>query len=215
MNRDYRPYLEPSNFKNDDSKPFYVVFAGINGTGKSTLFHSSAWHQPHFPQKMERVNPDEIAARSSESLSDIAAGKLAVRQISDLFKQRASFNQETTLSGRSSLLNIMKASELGYRVYLYYLGVQSTDIAIERIAHRVSTGGHNIDSELVRKRLETSLRNLSHAIPYCEEVHIIDNSVDFQTLARWNNGMISWWGRMRTHGLWLMEAMQNERIWKA
>lgn len=192
---------------------FYIVFAGVNGAGKSTLFHSKAWLQPHMPNDMVRINPDEIAAYSPQPISDLQAGRIAIARISDLFEKKASFNQETTLSGRSSLRNIKRARELGYRVYLYYVGIQNPEIAIARIAHRVSVGGHNIEPHIVRKRYETSIRNLSQAIAYCEEVHVIDNTSDFHTLARWRKGLLEWWGHPKMHGQWLLDAMHDKDIW--
>jgi len=194
-------------------EPSYIVFAGVNGSGKSTLFHSKTWLLPGLSSSMERVNPDEIAASSSLPMSDLQAGRIAVAKISELFERRASFNQETTLSGRASLRNIKHARELGYRVYLYYVGVQSPEVAIARIAHRVSVGGHDIDPHIVRRRYENSLRNLSKAISYCEEVHVIDNTTSFHTLARWKKDILEWWDHPKMHGPWLIDAMQNEDIW--
>lgn len=193
--------------------PVYIVFAGVNGAGKSTLFHSQAWLQPHLPNDMARVNPDEIAAHSPQPISDLQAGRIAIARISDLLEKRESFNQETTLSGRSSLRNIRLARDLGYRVYLYYVGIQDPEIAVERIAHRVAIGGHSIEPHVVRKRYDASIRNLSQAISYCEEVHVIDNTNDFHTLARWKKGLLEWWGRPKIHGLWLLKAMHDKDIW--
>lgn len=204
-----------SDFTGKSDAPVYVVFAGVNGTGKSTLFHSKAWQQPHIPSNMARVNPDEIAARSAAPMSDFQAGKIAVERIESLFARKTSFNQETTLSSRSSLRNIKRAYELGYRVILFYIGVQNSEVALSRIAHRVSVGGHDIDPATVKRRRNASLRNLSHALPYCEEAHIIDNTIDFHTLARWKHGVIEWWDHPKVHGPWLLEAMQDESIWKA
>ena len=41
--------------------PFFIVFAGVNGAGKTTFFHSGLWKTADMPSRMARVNPDEIA----------------------------------------------------------------------------------------------------------------------------------------------------------
>lgn len=46
------------------------------------------------------------------------------------------FNQETTLCGKSIIKNILKAKELGYFIELHYVGVESAQIAKDRVKHR-------------------------------------------------------------------------------
>ena len=44
----------------------------------------------------------------------VAAGKIAVRKLSQYFDEEITFNQETTLCGKSILNNIDKAKKRGY-----------------------------------------------------------------------------------------------------
>ncbi len=195
-------------------QPFYIVFAGVNGTGKSTFFHSGSWHLDGLPITMSRINPDEIAVELASTpeatpAGPYTAGKIAVERIEALFENRESFNQETTLSGRSSLRNIRRAHALGYRIFLFYLGVESESIALERIAHRASIGGHDIDEKVVRRRFTSSLKNFAEALPFCEQAFAIDNTIEFTLLARWSKGMISWWGNPRRSEAWLLRAIED------
>ena len=200
-----------------NAKPCYVVFAGVNGVGKSTFYHSGMWKLEDIPPAMKRVNPDEIAlelaSNGSQPTGAFVAGREAVTRIENLLCAHESFNQETTLSGRSSLMTIKRAHELGYRVVLFYLGVSSPEIAIDRIAHRVEIGGHHIEADTVRRRFNASLSNFARALPFCDEAFAIDNTNSFTILARWRNGMISWWGNPREKGPWLIEAISNEEVW--
>ena len=97
--------------------PFYIVFAGVNGAGKSTFFKSDLWRTADMPTRMTRINPDEILReRGGDWLSradTLAAGKKALHRIESCFDGLRSFNQETTLSGRLALKNIARAKELG------------------------------------------------------------------------------------------------------
>ncbi len=42
------------------TRPFCVVFAGVNGAGNPTLFRSGLWRAEHMPKSMANVNSDEI-----------------------------------------------------------------------------------------------------------------------------------------------------------
>lgn len=88
----------------------YVLVGGVNGAGKSTLYVSekSMW-------KLPRVNTDEIVKGFGDwrNISDvIKAGKIAVKLIDKYFEEKVSFNQETTLCGKSVMRNIKRAKEL-------------------------------------------------------------------------------------------------------
>ena len=200
-------------------RPFYVVFAGVNGAGKSTFYQSGLWQTFEMPVRMLRVNPDEIVR---ESRSDphgervnLQAGREALKRIERNFEKGRSFNQETTLSGHMALKNIKRAHELGYRVFVYYIGVDSAQTALDRIAHRVSLGGHDIDKAAVLRRYSASLSNFARCLDYCEQATVFDNTVAFTCLAEWSHGSLAWWGG---GGLgrenWLSRAIRDDAVWQ-
>lgn len=198
--------------------PTYIVFAGVNGAGKSTFYHSGLWRQPTMKANMPRVNPDEIVRELGGSdLSDadqIRAGREALRRINKLFDEHRSFNQETTLTGRTALKNIQRAHDDGYRVLLYYIGIASPEKAIERIEHRVKIGGHSIDNQAVRRRYRASLQNLSLVLDLCDEVLVFDNTTEFTAIAQWERGMLSWVGNIKLRAPWLLKAIFDETLWR-
>lgn len=197
--------------------PEYILFAGVNGVGKSTFYRTFAWTDAKHPQRMPRINSDELlVARKGDwaSAKDQArAAKEAVRAIRGLMSRSLSFNQETTLSGRSAMRRIAEATERGYLVRMFYIGIDSPMHAQERIDHREEIGGHGIQREVVERRYRESLRNLSQAIRLCDEVIVLDNTVEFVELARWNNGVLSWVGKLNQYGCWLMDAINDDAVW--
>ena len=79
----------------------YILIAGVNGAGKSTLYQTL-----DYLQDMPRINTDEIVRIFDDwkNQNDVAkAGKIAVGLIKDYFEKGLSFNQETTLCGKSIL----------------------------------------------------------------------------------------------------------------
>ena len=87
----------------------YIVLGGVNGSGKSTLYQVS-----DNLKKMPRVNTDEIVKELGDwrNLSDVLkAGKIAVRLIDEYFSKGVSFNQESTLCGKSIIKNFSKGQD--------------------------------------------------------------------------------------------------------
>ncbi|MCQ2105087.1 MAG: zeta toxin family protein [Fibrobacter sp.] len=164
----------------------YILFAGCNGVGKSTLYQTNDMFR-----EMPRVNMDEIVREfgSWKNEADaFKAGKIAVRKISENFSNGLSFNQETTLCGSSVWKNILRARQLGYKIEMYYVGVQSVEIAKERIRSRVSKGGHGIPDADVERRFVESVENLRKAIELCDVVEVFDNTDSFIRVARYERG---------------------------
>lgn len=166
----------------------YIIIAGVNGAGKSTLYKT----KKDFLD-MPRVNTDEILRGFGDwrNPSDLAkAGKEAVKLLKELLQGDETFNQETTLCGKSIVSNIKKAKENGFRIEMHYVGLDSADIAKKRVAHRVSVGGHGIPEEDIEKRYVETFENLKEVLPMCDLVALYDNTeeVAFRRIAIYKNG---------------------------
>ena len=161
--------------------PKYIIFAGVNGAGKTTLYQSN---KKIFD--MKRVNVDEIVRKIGKwdnSQDVMKAGLEAVATIRECFENGISFNQETTLCGNSIIRNIKEARDKGYLIELYYVGLESADIAVERVKIRVKNGGHGIPEEDIRRRYEQSIKQLKKVIEYCDRIELYDNSKSFRSIA--------------------------------
>lgn len=180
----------------DLRKPRYIVFAGINGAGKSTLYKSGLWAQRAGDLEAPRVNPDEILIAAGDDPADIKAqmraGREAIKCIDAYLEQGISFNQETTLSGRSCLQDIKRAHELGFYISMCYVGVESPELANERITHRASLGGHMIDPQVVSKRYQVSIDHLVEVAPYCDELYLFDNTQHLTVVAAFVHNSVTY-----------------------
>lgn len=121
----------------------------------------------------------------------IDAGRKAVKLIDKYFLEKVSFNQETTLCGKSIIRNIQKAKKLGYVIELHYVGVDSVGIAKERVEKRVSMGGHGIPIKDIEKRYEESFCNLKTVLNLCDLAVFYDNTENFRRFAIFRNGKIA------------------------
>ena len=161
----------------------YTIFAGVNGAGKSTLYT--------LLKQAERINADEILFSNGWDWRDEKAQfksmLIAVDKINRCIQSGTSFNQETTLSGISIVKTIQAAKEQGFFVKMCYIGLESPELAIERVAKRVTEGGHGIKEEDIRRRYEASLKMLKDVAPLCDSVAFFDNTVRYKKVANLNN----------------------------
>ena len=153
----------------------FTIFAGVNGAGKSTLYGSE-----NKPELGVRLNSDEMLHAAGLDWQDphaqLQAGKKLLNLQKDCLKHGKSFNQETTLSGNTILSAIKTAKKLGYEIHLRYVGVNSPEIAKERVKKRIALGGHGVPDETIERRFETSKENFIKIFPLCDSVILYDNS---------------------------------------
>ena len=162
------------------NKNFYL-FAGVNGVGKTTLFNAMNGNV----KKSFRINSDEIVreiGKWDSETDQVKAAKIAVGLRNECMEKGNSFNEETTLTGKTILKLIDKVREKNYKLHLFYVGVGSPDISKERIKKRVADGGHHIPNEVVDKRYKESLKNFEKILKKFDNVVVYDNSVRFRTL---------------------------------
>jgi len=96
----------------------YTIFAGVNGAGKTSIFNS-IYYSENKDEK--RINTDEMVARIGswrDNNLQMKCGREAVKLINSYISEGISFNQETTLSGKSIIKNISKSKENGFYVVM-------------------------------------------------------------------------------------------------
>lgn len=157
-------------------KMLYII-GGCNGAGKTTASYTVL---PDILDCREFVNADEIARGLSPfNPADVAieAGRLMLKRIEELLAREESFSIETTLATRSYVNLVRRAHNKGYRVTLLFFWLNSPELAIQRVAERVSKGGHDIPEDIIRRRYVSGIQNLFNL--YAAEVDawsIYDNS---------------------------------------
>jgi predicted ABC-type ATPase len=156
--------------------PNVIIIAGPNGVGKTTAAPSllrRAWGVTEF------VNADIIAQGISMFDAEGAAmeaGRVMLKRLHELGEKRADFAFETTLASRSFAPWIVELKARGYRFRLHYLWMPSADLAVTRVAERVSLGGHNVPEDTIRRRYENGLRNFFRVYaPLAERWRFYDN----------------------------------------
>ena len=75
-----------------------------------------------------------------------------LERLEQLVKENQSFSFETTLSGLTYLNFIKKAKAKGYGTTFFFVYLNSINLAKERVALRVSKGGHSIPRDVIERR---------------------------------------------------------------
>ena len=163
------------------SRPSRIyVIAGVNGAGKSSIggaaFRGSGG---------EYFNPDEAARdlmSAHPGLGQSEANIAAWRQGSGLLRQaiaeRLDFAFETTLGGNTIPRMLAEAAAQGIAIYVWYVGLSSPELHIQRVRSRVRRGGHDIPEPAIRRRYERSRLNLIALLPGLTALRIYDNSTE-------------------------------------
>jgi predicted ABC-type ATPase len=169
-----------------NDRPLLIAIAGPNGAGK-TIFYEA-----HIgPAGLRLVNADLLAHELA--IEPYAAAHVAASLREELIRQRESFAFETVFSDPvgDKLGFLQRTVESGYIVVLCFIGLSSPDLSMERVAMRVSQGGHDVPDDKIARRFPRTLANLKSAIKVLPHVLIFDNShlwQPYQTIAIFENG---------------------------
>jgi predicted ABC-type ATPase len=179
------PLIEFAEF---DRRPIIVAIAGPNGAGKTTFFHT------HLARAGLRfLNADVLADELATDPYEAAGLANALRGV--LLARGESFVFETVFSDPvgDKVAYLEDAARSGYVVALCFIGLCSDDQSIERVAMRVSQGGHDVPDDKLRSRFPRTLRNLQAAIVRLPHVLIYDNSdlsMPYRQVAVFDHGQL-------------------------
>ncbi|HEV8485346.1 MAG TPA: zeta toxin family protein [Blastocatellia bacterium] len=156
------------------------VLAGVNGAGKSSIA-GAAFRE----MGGDYYNPDE-AARGlmaadpalSQVLANIAAWGEGVRLLRRAIDERLDYAFETTLGANTIPRLLAEAASRGVQIYVWYVGLSSPQLHIDRVQARVRRGGHDIPTEHIHRRYEHSRLNLIELLPGLTGLRVYDNSVE-------------------------------------
>lgn len=174
------------------SKPLALFLAGTNGSGKSSL--------REIKQKEVSIEIDSDKLSKLFNGNNLLGGKEAIKIFNNCLRDKISFSMETTLTGNSVLKRIEEAKHNGFSVEIKYIGLNSVEQNIQRVAFRVSRGGHDIPKDAIIKRYDESLKNLVKAVKIADRIEIIDNTeyyklameIEQQKIIKFDNNANEW-----------------------
>ncbi|MFC0213515.1 zeta toxin family protein [Paenibacillus chartarius] len=159
----------------DHSNATMYVFAGNNGSGKST-FRNLIVDQIGVSVN---IDPDSLARAIDPEHPEqyrVSAGKEAIKLARDCVRNMRNFSIETTLAGGNVIRLMKDARSNGFEVIMFFVGLGDYRLNIERVAARVQNGGHHISTEDIIRRHYSSIENLILHFHLINYLYVIDNS---------------------------------------
>jgi predicted ABC-type ATPase len=160
------------------ARPRIFVLAGTNGAGKSSIGGAMI-----RAAGADYFNPDEAAAAilkanpgAAQEDASSAAWHEGKRLLERAIAERLDFAFETTLGGSSMTALLTQAAAAGFELRIWYVALRDPELHVARVRARVGKGGHDIPEAQIRKRYDTSRRNLISLLGVATEVKVFDNS---------------------------------------
>jgi len=153
--------------KSEIRLPEIIVFAGPNGSGKTTITKMAK-------TVGEYINADDI--KKTTLCSDIEAAVKAEELREKMVEQRLDFTFETVMSTDRNLLLLQKAKKLGYFIRGIYVLTANADINVARVSAREALGGHGVPENKIRERYDKALKLIPQLIEVCDVFHLYDNT---------------------------------------
>lgn len=154
------------------------VLAGVNGAGKSAIGGAAirqaggTWFNPDaMARDLHLAFPEKSITELNSQVWHEGRARLEAA-----IRHRTHFAFETTLGGQTITRLLHEAIANGIAVNVWYCGLQSPELHIERVAARVARGGHDIPIDLIRQRWQHSMANLCRLTPGLNQLAVYDNS---------------------------------------
>jgi predicted ABC-type ATPase len=153
-----------------DRRPVIVALAEANGAGKSTFYHA------HLKAAGLRFVNADVLSRELK-IGPYEAAKMADSLRRELAKQRESFVFATVFSvpAGDKLAFLKDAATTGYTVILCFIGISGPEVSEQRVAMRVSQGGHDVPTDKLETRYPRIMANLRNPLREVPHVWIFDN----------------------------------------
>jgi len=162
----------------ESPSPRLHVLAGVNGAGKSSIGGAAI-----RDAGAEYFNPDEVARAlraQRPALDATQANAIAWQQGRRLLEraiaERLDYAFESTLGGSTIPQLLAQAAAAGFEVRIWYVGLATAELHLDRVRARVRAGGHDIPEADIRRRWQHSRLNLVALLPHLAALRVYDNS---------------------------------------
>lgn len=160
-------------------QPYLRIFAGCNGSGKSTysrLFSPDVTPFDFDKRFLARYN----LMRNSELREEIAKNITSeefLNEFNTSLAEKTSFSFETNLFPYPVEL-ITKAKQHDFRCEMFFFCLDSVELAKERVSIRAKNNGHDVDEQTILMKWKEGYKNINLNFSDFDFLSFIDNSLE-------------------------------------
>lgn len=163
--------------------PQLLFVAGPNGAGKSTF--SKAFSNPGAIIFDVDIVNFRIEAKSpgmpKKQVYEMATQEF-YNQATEAVRQRRDFTLETSFRDEPLLDIVAQFKRFGYTTNMIYLVLGSVKQSTDRVAERVSSGGHYVDQKNIIANYQEGLQYLERFANRFDNLDIVDASQGYKEL---------------------------------
>jgi predicted ABC-type ATPase len=160
-------------------QPYLRIFAGCNGSGKST--YSQVFSQDTLPFDFDkRFLECYNSMLDSELREEIAKNRITeafLNESNNAILNNESFAFETNLYPYPKKL-ISKAKTQGFKTEMYFFCLNTSELAKERVEIRAKNNGHDVDEQTILLKWKEGYKNINLHFSDFDFLTFIDNSLD-------------------------------------
>lgn len=160
------------------------VLAGCNGAGKSSIGGAalvrtgSDYYDPDAAARRIAAANQHRAVPLTQEEVNAAAWNEGRRLLERAINERLDFACETTLGGNTITELLERAAASSIAVKIWFVGLATVDLHLERVRRRVAKGGHDIPEAKLRERYRRGRENLIRLLPRLAALRVFDNSAE-------------------------------------
>ena len=138
------------------TNPALFIVAGPNGSGKSlfskefTVSDLEVFDGDKHMAALVKKYPET----GSEALWSFINETIFEDQKQKVLNSRLSYAFETNFSSNDPMKTAREFKKAGYEIHLIFMGLNSLEESIQRVADRVRKGGHKVSEESIRYNYE-------------------------------------------------------------
>lgn len=156
------------------------VVAGVNGAGKSSIGGAAL-----LDREVPYFNPD-LAARTllqtnpglELESANAHAWEMGREGLERALREDLNYAFETTLGANTIADMLLDGMRGGAQIHVWYAGLSSPELHMQRVQARVNAGGHDIPESKIRARYLSSRANLIRLLPHLASLRVYDNSTE-------------------------------------
>lgn len=141
-------------------KPQLIIIGGANGSGKTTLAQEFVALENYVYLGADDI-AHELNSKNPEKAA-IEAARIFIKKFGELLEKSESLIVESTLSGLSLHKWIEKGRKLNFIVKILFIYLPSPELCVQRIAARVTKGGHSVPEADIKRRFPRANQNFWH-----------------------------------------------------